>query len=294
MQTTTDVKDKVRKIPVFYHIPKNAGTYVSDLMLIAFRYYRRPYTDWLRMYRPERDSIKCLQVIKDGFMVAKLLVGDPSSFCEHNLKFAKKHSSVEWDIQLQDIHSEALMNFFLFGVIVEGRGFKVKSLILNLLNGYIPHQFLILREPFSRAQSLCSYIKSERSIHERTHGLIKADTFEDYIMSEQLEDSWIIRNLIPVENSIPLNEQHFNEAVNILSQFNIYSIKDTTHAVQEAFLTCYDFDVLKVKLNHWDEIHKNENKKTNKLQIKNLSPEIQQTFNNRTFWDNKLYNTFIK
>jgi len=294
VQTTNDDTDKIRKIPVFYHIPKNAGTYVSDLFLIAFRYYRRTYTDWLRTHIPERDSIKCLQLIKDGFLVAKLLVGDPNSFCEHNLKFIKKHSKTEWDIQLEDILPEALTNVFLFGVIVEGRGLKINNLVLNLLNEYIPHQFLILREPFSRAQSLYNYIKSESSIHERTHGLIKADTFEDYIMSEQLEDSWIIRNLIQVENSIPLNEQHFNDAVNILSRFNIYPIKNIILAVQEAFLTCYDFDILKVKLNKSDEVHKNEGKKVCKLQLENFSPKIQQTFNNRTFLDNKLYNTFIK
>ena len=294
MQTTDNVIDKIKKIPVFYHIPKNAGTYVSDLMLLSFRYYRRTYTNWLRTYIPERDSIKCLQVIKDGFVVAKLLVGDPNSFCEHNLKFIKKHSKTEWDIQLEDILPEALTKVFLFGVIVEGRGFKINNLILNLLNDYIPHQFLILREPFSRAQSLYDYIKSERSIREHTHGIIEADTFEDYILSEQLEDSWIIRNLIQVENSIPLNEQHFNNAVDMLSRFNIYSIENTTQAVQEAFLTCYDFDILKVKLKNSDEVHKNEGKKDNKLQLENLSPKIQQTFTNRAFWDNKLYKTLMK
>lgn len=294
MQTTNDATYKIRKIPVFYHVPKNAGTYVSDLMLLAFRYYRRTYTDWLRTHIPERDSIKCLQVIKDGFVVAKLLVGDPDSFCEHNLKFITKHSMTEWDIQLEDIKSEALLNVFLFGVIIEGVGFNIHKLILNLLCDYNPHQFLILREPFLRAQSICNYIKSEKSSHEYTHGLITADTFEDYILSEQFEDSWLIRNLIPVENSVPLNEQHFNDAVNILSQFNIYFIKDVTKSVQEACVTCYNFDIVKIKLNNWDIINKNESKEYRKTQFKNLSLEVQQAFNNRTFWDNKLYNTFIK
>lgn len=294
MQTTDDPTDKIRKIPVFYHIPKNAGTYVSNWMLVAFRYYRRTYTKWLETHTEERDSIKCLQVVKDGFVVAKLLIGDPNSFCEHNLKFTKKHSMTEWDIQLEDIPPEALMNVFLFGVIIEGEGFKIHNLILNLLRGYELQKFLILRECFSRARSIWDYIKSERSKHEITHKRIKADTFQDYIMSEQLEDSWLIRNLIPVENSVPLNEHHFNEAINILSQFTIYPIKCTTEAIQQVILTCCDFDILKIKLRNWDIINKNESNEDIKTQVKNLSLEVQQSFNNRTFWDNKLYNTFIK
>lgn len=263
-------------------------------MLVAFRYYRRTYTNWLRMHIPERDSIKCLQIIEGGFVVARLLVGDPNSFCEHNLKFITKHSKTEWDIQIEDITQEALIGVFLFGVIIEGTGFKIRTLILNLLRNYNLHQFLILREPFSRAQSIWNYIKSEQSSHELTHGLIIADTLEEYIMSEQLEDSWLIRNLIPIENSIELIEHHFIEAVNMMSLLNVYSIEDANKAVQEACVACYEFDILKVKLKYWDEINRNEGNKNSKIQLENLASEIQQTFNSRTFWDQKLYCTFIK
>ena len=65
-------------------------------------------------------------------------------------------------------------------------------------------------------------------------------------------------------------------------------------ACQEAFVSCYNFNITRIKLNGSDEVHKNEGKKDNKLQLENLSPKIQQTFNNRAFWDIKLYKTFIK
>ena len=54
-----------------------------------------------------------------------------------------------------------------------------------------------------------------------------------------------------------------------------------------------NFDIQKIKLNSWDTLFKNEGL-TNQLKIENLSKEIQDVFNNRTVWDNKIYNTFIK
>lgn len=280
-------------IPVFYHIPKNAGTYVSDWMLVCFRYYRRNYTDWLKRHIEERDSIKCLRIIKDGFIVAKVLIGDPYSFCEQNLKFTIKHSKTEWDIKIEDITASILTNLFVFGCVIEGRGFKINNRLLSIFEGYTLYQFLILRNCFSRAHSIYNYIKSERSSHELTHRRIKVNTFEEYILSEQLEDSWLIRNLLNIDNSVPLNEQHCNDAIDMLTSFNIYDIAETNYAIQKTFLECYNFDIQKIKLNSWDTLFKNEGL-TNQLKIENLSKEIQDVFNNRTVWDNKIYNTFIK
>jgi len=280
-----------RKIPVFYHIPKNAGTYVSDWFMIAFRHYRRTYTDWLKNYSPEKDSIKCIQIIEDGFIIARVLVGDPNYFCDTHCKFINAHSNTKWDIDLKDITNELLNNVFLFGIIIESNGFKQRKAILDLFYNYNLHQFLILRDPFSRAQSIYNYNKSEESKHDYVHGKMISATFKEHILSEQLEDSWLIRELTSIEDVIPLGEIYFNQTKIILDDFKVYGIKDTDKAIQEAFLECYSFDTKQIELKPWDKFTKNESV-NKKVKFEELSEEAQKVFTERTCWDNELYKTF--
>jgi hypothetical protein len=281
-----------RKIPVFYHIPKNAGTYVSDWMLIAFRYYRGKYTNWDQLGRLDNGTtIKALQIMKDGVIVARLLVGNPTYFCESYSKFSKKHSKTEWEINFEDITSELLDNVFVFSLIIESTGFRIQQEISNILKGHGIYKFLILRDPFYRAQSIYNYNTSEESANDYSHDSIKSKTFEDYVMSNQLEDSWLIRNLINLNDAESLQESHFQQAQEILKSFNVYDIKDTDIAIQQTFKECYEFDTRKIELKPWDIITKNETKHK-KINIEELTEQAQDVFKQRTFLDQKLYEQF--
>ncbi len=281
-----------RKIPVFYHIPKNAGTYVSDWFLIAFRYYRRTYTDWLKNQTSKNDTIKSIQIVENEFIIARVLVGDSEYFCEKFSHFIEKRSGTEWDIEFKNVTLDFIKNLFIFGIIIESHGFKKRYSVLNLFKNYDLHEFLILRDSFSRAKSIYNYNKSEESKHDYSHGLVQATTLEEYILSNQLEDSWLIRNLTEIEDSVALGEGSFNKAVNALTNVKVYDIKYTDKAIQEAFLNCYNFDSQQIKLNSWDKVTKNETF-DKKIKFEELPKNTQLVFLERTYWDNKLYNTLL-
>jgi len=281
-----------RKIPVFYHVPKNAGTYVLNWMMTAFRYYRQNYTEWLNNYTPEKTSIKCLQITNEGFIIAKFLIGDPNYFCETFEGVDKKHSKTEWDIDIKNLPENLFKNVFLFGVVIEARGFRCFKRVLKFAKDYDLHQFIILRDSFSRAQSFYNYIISNSSNHEWTHGLIKSNTFQEYVMSEQLEDSWLIRNLLDIDDFVALEEQHFDETINLLKKFSVYNVENTLKAIQDTFFNCYNFDTQQIKLNSWDIFNKNQTF-GKKINFYDLSEEAQNVFIEKTYWDNKLYNILL-
>ena len=317
-----------RKIPLFYHIPKNAGTYVSDWFLICLRHYWFPkiqkehdelteeeavcwkgklrdlgfetgqeYRDSMGKRRNQIESkrkwIKRLQIIKNGFVVASLFIIDKQEFCEkHPNFFIKQHTSTEWDIDFKNVETELLTNVFIFGAIIEANGFKIREEILNLFKSYELHEFLLLRDSFSRAQSLYNYLTSASSIHEKTHGAITEKTFESFVLSERCEDSWLIRNLTGLPFNSQIHEHHFEQAVKILKKIKVYDIKETDKAIQNAFFECYGMDVNKLELNSWDTVSRN-NSENKKIHFQDLSESIRETFKEKTKWDTKLYKTFI-
>ena len=283
-----------RKIPVFYHIPKNAGTYVSDWLMIAFRHYRQNYTNWLTSHSPEKSSIKCLHIKNDQEnVIAKFMVGDFKYFCETYPKFIAKHSKTEWEINLTDVTEELLNNVFLFAAIIESCGFINRKSVLEKLSQYNLQQFLILRDPFSRSQSIFNYLTTEASNHEPTHGVIKFKSFEEYVMSFYLEDSWLIRNLNIISNSMPIDEALYQQTIEILNDFQVFDIKETDKAVQEIILDCYGFDITQIPLRQWDTFTKNETS-GKKIKFEELSLEAQTVFKERTYWDERLFKTFVK
>jgi hypothetical protein len=317
-----------RKIPLFYHIPKNAGTYVSDWFLVALRHYWFPkiqkehneltnekdmvwkgklqdlgfktgeeYIASIKKRRNQIESkgswIKKLQIIQNGFVVASLFIIDEQQFCEnHSTLFIKKHTSTEWDIDLENVTTELLTNMFVFGATIEANGVKIREKILNLFKNYELHEFLLLRDSFSRALSLYNYLTSTLSIHEKTHGAITEKTFESFVLSERCEDSWLIRNLTGLCFNSQIHEHHFVQAVEILKKIKVYDIKETDKAIQNAFFECYGMDVNKLKLNSWDTVSRN-NSENKKICFQDLSESVRHTFKEKTKWDTKLYNTFV-
>lgn len=281
----------MNKIPVFYHIPKNAGTYVSNYAIGVFRYFRLYYTDWLRLSH-KGETLKVLQIIDNGVIISRFLVGDPYFVCNELSGILTKRSEVEFDIDIKNVTKYLINRFYLFFVVIESNGFKSENKILKLIEDRKKIKFLILREPFNRAQSIYNYNRSNISLHDYDHGKIKSESFEEYISSEKMEDSWLIKNLLGINDEIVINQSHFDEVVYKLNDFKIYDIKDTELCLKDIFYECFRINIEDIESKFLGNLFKNSNEYS-KFKLEDLSENSQKVFQAQAKWEQKLYDAFI-
>jgi hypothetical protein len=271
----------VNCIPVFYHIPKNSGTYVLHCILSEIKTHTK-------------ESSKVITVLQDKRELTKLIALDSSGFLEKsNICMPLDQAKTNWNVNVDDLEEKFLQNLSIYAVIVKSRGFKVTDTLLNpifnSLSKFNLHKFIILREPFSRQQSLYHYLTSDKSKHEPSHGNFKSSSFEKHIMSNDLRDGWLIRNLLGISWDLKLTEDNFNKACDILQSFNVYDIEEAETAIKEVLLTCFNIQNFDTGL-FKKRIHENTYKK---IKLEDFSLTVQKTFIERTYWDQKLYNYFI-
>lgn len=272
---------KNQLIPIFYHIPKNSGTYISNCLLQAARIHNK-------------NKIQVIRVIlQEKFILAKLILIDNLNFLKEYDKFTSLNSAeITWNLRVEDLTEDILQRLSIHSVVIEARGFRdtetsLKSLFLFLAKFNL-HKFLILREPFSREQSLYNYLTSDKSNHEHTHAAFTSSSFQEHIMSKQLQDSWLIRNLLNIQHGVNLTEDTFNKAREVLQNFKIYDAKDTDKAVKEVILKCFNiqnFDTQSSVSKKHDNIYK-------KIKFEELSLDAQNKFKEQKLWDKKLYDFF--
>ena len=274
---------KINSIPLFYHIPKNSGTYVYHSMLNAARLYNENKVQVIRV------------ILEEKYVMAKLIVIDNLHFLNEYDGFASLNSAkITWNLRVDGLTEDILQQLSIHSVFIEARGFRhtetsLKSLFLFLAKFNL-HKFIILREPFSREQSLYNYLTSDKSKHECTHGIFKNVSFEEHVMSKQIQDSWLIRSLLNIPMGEQLTEDHFNKTCEKMCNLNVYDIKDTDEVVKEMLLKCFNiqnFDIESAANKKHDNIYK-------KIKFEELPLSSQNIFKERKYWDQKLYNYFIK
>lgn len=266
-------------IPIFYHVPKNSGTYLYNCILSEIKKINKP--------------THVIRVIDGQYILAKIVINSDLYFFEDKLT-SINNTNVARNLNVSDLTEDLLKNLSVVFVSVEARGFRrlhdsLKSLFL-FLSKFVLHKFIILRDPFSREQSLYSYLTSEKSKHEHTHNRFKSQSFEEHVMSKQLQDSWIIRVLSDIPAGTTLTEEHFNKACNFLETIETYDINQTDKAIRDVLLKCFDvinFDPHEIGSS---KMNKNE---YNKLKFSELSLDTQKRFNDHKYLDLQLYKRFV-
>ena len=223
-------------VPVFYHIPKNAGTYVIS---IIFNYLRYFITDSLHEERrlPTYITPRNIVIQKNNVQLARILGYDPNNFCGENKNFKKANSNDEtlFFLELDKLNENLISHINVFTLVIEGDGFKFNSEICKHFYQYSLKRFIILRDPAKRALSFFNYINSNSAKHEPTHGMIP-NNFSGYINSHFLEDSWLIRQFAKISDDQEINESHYDAVYNKLKYFDVSDIENTDKFLIDFFL----------------------------------------------------------
>lgn len=271
-------------LPVFYHVPKNAGTYMINNMLLFFREYRRVRTDWLnRSYETARN----IEIKQGDKTLMRLIAGDPENWCGHNLK--SNTNDVSHFVATEQQAADTINNTWLFAAVVEDDGFSHRNRLISLLNTSMC-EGIILREPFSRTKSLYGYVTSDASAHEPSHKSIKG-SFEQYIMSDQLECGWVIKRFCGLHDNTQLTTQHYDKTCELLDHMHVMDIKQTDQLIDQVFEQCYDLSRNSFPA-HFKPPARHQNSSRVNVGYVDLTAEQKQHFDACTYWDRKLYERY--
>lgn len=269
------------KLPVFFHIPKNAGTYTYNL---AFRLVR------LRLL--SNDTILNIIVKKGEYILYRMAcsaknipLGD---------KYKRGRTAETFFVDYDDFNIDDLNLYFLE---ICGRSFgSYKDYIYkNLPHDLKPYEFMFLREPYSRTLSLFSYLNSAQSAHEPSHGVYDSNTFIEHLNSPQLQGSWLIHCLLNVPNSEIITQDHYEETCNILDEMLVSDMSEVNSVIFKIFNECYDLgldmkDFLNKKITR--NLRSNTTKDKLEYPFESLDEETKTHFLNQTKWDYKIYNKY--
>ena len=261
------------KLPVFFHIPKNAGTYTNNM---CFSFMQR-FAAGKKHYH--------VDVYKDGIIYYRFIC-----YSEHplNEKFEQLNHKCLYKINLKDLSFDGL---FVFMLRIADSGFSdyKEDIYKKLDKNRKLCEFLVLRDPYERALSLFSYLKSSQSSHESTNGMFGDMTFVEYLNSPYLEGSWLIRRLLKIPNETPITKEHFDNTCQILDGFLISDIKNVDKLISKVFYMCFNIKDCNIDQ---QKIYSNKTKEKITHDFDSLSEKTRDNFNKQTKWDQLLFNKY--
>ena len=287
-------------IPIFFHIPKCAGTYVTGCMHSLFRQHYRNHLD-----ANEQQDNRQLQ---------RLTVDIPNHGLLTIFAFtpAKYYNDASLMTKIDDYASRvSVFKLFslvknleieIFSIIIEPDFYwgDIKNLIdlrpsfdaayalCDIANSNYKC-FGTLRSPFQRVLSAYAYLCEESSSHEPNHKKIMCESLKGYIMSDQLEDSWVIRSLSGKPYSQALEQSDFDYVINFLKDFTF--TLNAEDSINDVFKKSYNINL---KDCEFIEANRNQNPDKQNLKLNDLDQETQNKYKNVTQFDYALYKHFIK
>ena len=295
------------KLPIYIHVPKNAGTFVQSVLKQHFIRTRDvDEENTYRYYRKVTVETPVANISVHCMFKTEYWRSDPH-MKRHPLSIMRNVNNPRAGWCTWDTFETYMKNYQLdiLFVSVEPILNPESPTLPDLRCGYFialqiakcvgkqPQSYISLREPYNRQQSIYHYIRGSESTHEPSHGSLISETFEDYIMSPQLEDSWLIRCMSAIPNQQHLNEYWLQHTMYFLQQheFQVYDIKQTEHMLNDIVSCVHECSIVADDLS---KAHENKTSYIIKTKFADLQPEAKVRFNQVTRFDRMLYNTYCK
>jgi hypothetical protein len=265
-------------IPVFIHIPRCAGTYVSGLL--------GRYFDQVATHRQTLSVTNYGKILFRVFIDSPAPLGNVFSGCVGHPVLQNMWSVPEKKFEWP------LGSSALGGVIVESQGVKLLStdwldeLKKKCEMPLVP--FFTIREPFSRIFSLYSYLQSQFSAHEMTHRAAGDKTFEEYITSNSFEENWVARKICGLTDTASLTDSDFIGCCGVLDGFLSDDYSRVDFLVDRVAEICYG--ALPIKDRH--RVSKNSSGVPTTPLFSKLPLHTQSVFLDKTKYDLILYNKY--
>lgn len=226
--------DRPRPVPVFLHIPRCGGTFVLATMMA--------YSVFLN--QRNQSGVVMQILVNEGEAVFRVIAScreDIGSDAEDRHKLS---------VNLGDFFEILPKLKFVFSVVIEPAGIsRFAGGLFHEICDRIhrkPMFFTCLRDPFEGEASKFAYLRTKLSedsfcldggSEKRAASALAGMEFEEYIQSDRLSDSWLIRTLLPQATHIRENE--IDEACQLLSDFRICGLSGLSEHLGRVLKDCY-------------------------------------------------------
>ena len=280
-----------QKLPIFFNVPQNAGSYITSKIFLYLRAYRDKF-NLKHLFGLNKESIFNLTIHKDSIPIFTIIGSDSKSVLDANENIIHNRS-IEYQMEFNDFSQDLLKDIFTFCLIVNPNGFNIFDEIVSPdFDSYKKYPFLVLRDPFERVKSKYSY-KNERP------------DFSDYLQSCKYEDSWLIRNLLNVRLNVDLDKIHFDLTSSILEYFKVFSLpenrcskisQELDYFLDKCFTECWSVsstDIHPDWLLEENVLVYKSNENSLNINLSELPQNTQEKFLIHTNFSNKLYKKFL-
>jgi hypothetical protein len=286
-----------RKVPIFLHIPKCAGSYVESFLMQTMTWYGLNQNWHEKSAHLWNFCLRRISLTLANQQTALILfVYDFNNCCETDQLYTKIDNYTYMTSLEHFLNFNKNLEMFIFAIAIQSHGVSLLKVgiieaICSIIN-CSPFYFTLLRDTFQKIKSMYSYLSGESSQHEHTHKAIKSKSFEQYLNSYEIEDCWLIRELLFLNPNQCISEEHYEKTVSYLKSYTIYDVTNTKTALQKMLAECYKIEYEKIPKRFTENLAKNESINKPSLNYSDLNTQIRDFFDNRTFYDQKIYHHF--